>query len=362
MNTTEQVNMDFMFVLPGRKGGGAERVVSVLSSGLAQRGYNVCILQFITQTDEYPVDDKVIVHRLDSDNSTNSQSSKLKFIKKWVKYYKPKYVIPFLGNTAEYSLLATLFTKSKCIGTIRNNPEKNNESKFYKFIRKISFRLMDAVFAQTKQQTEYYSKSIQKKCFIIPNPVSDAFLNVEYSYRDKALNIVAVGRLVEQKNYPLLLSAFKEIYMDYPDVILHIYGVGHLRNKFLSGIVKNKLENNIILHGRTADVAKALCESDLYVLCSDFEGFPNSLMEAMAVGLPCISTDCPTGPSELIVSGESGELIKVGDKQALIVAIRKMLDNCEYRKKCGQNARKFVFDNLTVDKIVSSFVDEVKKI
>ena len=93
-----------------------------------------------------------------------------------------------------------------------------------------------------------------------------------------------------------------------------------------------------------------------------FEGFPNSLMEAMTVGMPCISTDCPTGPSELITTGVSGELIEVGNKQQLVDAIKKMIKSFDYRKSCGQNARKFVLDNLTVDNIVSAFLNEVKKV
>lgn len=360
MGKSEQKNIEFMFVLPGRKGGGAERVVSVLASGLAERGHGVCILQFVTQTDEYPVNDNVIVHRLDLDKKL--KNSKLKFIKKWVKFYKPQYVIPFLGNTAEYSLLATLFTKSKCIGTIRNNPEKNTESKKYKFIRKITFRLMDAVFAQTKEQTEYYSKAVQRKSFIVPNPVSDAFVNTEYTYRENVSNIIAVGRLIEQKNYPLLFSAFKEVNKEFPELKLNVYGVGPLNSRLQYGITRNGLEDCIILHGRTTDVPSALCQSDLYIMSSDFEGFPNSLMEAMAVGLPCISTDCPTGPSELITTGVNGELIEVCNKQELIDAIKKMIDSFDYRKSCGQNARKFVLDNLTVDNIVSAFLNEVKKV
>ena len=360
MGKSEQKNIEFMFVLPGRKGGGAERVVSVLASGLAERGHSVCILQFVTQADEYPVHDDVIVHRLELDKE--AKGSKLKFVKKWVRYYKPKYVIPFLGNTAEYSLLATLFTKSKCIGTIRNNPEKNTESKKYKFIRKITFRLMDAVFAQTKEQTLYYSKAVQRKSFVVPNPVSDVFVNAEYNYRENVSNIIAVGRLTEQKNYPLLFSAFKEVHKEFPELKLNVYGVGPLNSKFEDAIKRNGLEDCIILHGRTNDVASALCKSDLYIMSSDFEGFPNSLMEAMTVGMPCISTDCPTGPSELITTGVSGELIEVGNKQELINAIKKMIISFDYRKSCGQNARKFVLENLTVENIVIAFINEVKKV
>ena len=104
-------------------------------------------------------------------------------------------------------------------------------------------------------------------------------------------------------------------------------------------------------------------KGDMYLLTSDYEGMPNALMEAMALGMPCIATDCPTGPGELIKHGESGLLIPINHESELISAVKEMIDmTCDKRKRMGMSARKKILENYNSDVIADMWMRLFEKI
>ena len=125
---------------------------------------------------------------------------------------------------------------------------------------------------------------------------------------------------------------------------LKIYGDGKLKSSLNNYIKELGLQENIQLCGRTNNIVEVLKKSDLYILSSNAEGMPNSLMEAMALGLPCISTDCPTGPSDLITHGVNGRLIPIKDEEKLTKSIKHIINNPVESIKMGTNARKTIID------------------
>ena len=133
----------------------------------------------------------------------------------------------------------------------------------------------------------------------------------------KRKNIVSVGRLHEQKNQELLIRAFAKISDKVEDNLI-IYGQGELREKIEKLIVELKMETRVKLGGIIENVPDAIIGSNLFVLSSNYEGSPNALLEAIALGIPAISTDCPCGgPKEIIEDGENGFLVPVGDVDAM---------------------------------------------
>lgn len=182
----------------------------------------------------------------------------------------------------------------------------------------------------------------------------------EHIYKKKLRNLIAIGRLEEQKNYELLIDSFGEIIHMRGDVILHIYGEGSLHEKLDKKIQKLGLKQNVILHGRVSDVLPELQKADVFVMSSDYEGMPNALMEAMASGLPCIATDCPSGPAELL-SEERGWLTKCGDAAMLTEKILEVIDHPAWAEQRGRNARQFMIRNYSLEKVTLELIAKCKR-
>ena len=149
------------------------------------------------------------------------------------------------------------------------------------------------------------------------------------------------GRLEPQKNYSMALRAVQKVKKVYPDIQLDIFGKGKAADRIQEEINQLDLSENVVLHGWSDNTIREFQSRDLYMLTSNSEGMPNSLMEAMAVGLPCISTDCETGPSDLITDGIDGYLVPINDSDMLANRLLKLIEmNYEERIAMGNKAHE----------------------
>lgn len=202
-------------------------------------------------------------------------------------------------------------------------------------------------------------EKLQKKSKIIYNAVKEDFYQIERT--PVRGEIVTCGRLVEQKNHALLIDAFSEVVKKYPFVTLKIYGEGALREKLQHQINDLGLEKKAFLMGATSDVEKVLQTADLFVLSSDYEGMPNALMEAMAAGVPCISTDCPCGGPRELLGDDSNLLIPVGNKLGLEDKILDFFENQTVLEECGKELKKIakIFTPEVIEKKWIEYVNEI---
>lgn len=237
------------------------------------------------------------------------------------------------------SIIASILTKTKVIISVRNMPEKEYMGFLGKIISKYILPVADGCVFQTAEAAKYFKKRLRKKSTIIPNPVDKKFFEIE---RDSKFGqIITVGRLTEQKNQKLLIDAFKKVHNRYDNIRLLICGDGEKKIQLEKYIKKNDLEDCIRLCGNVENIEEYLQKAFLFVLPSDYEGMPNALMEAMAVGLPVISTNCPCGgPRGLINNRVNGVLIPVRDEDLLCAAIINLLENPELANFLGKNARE----------------------
>lgn len=207
------------------------------------------------------------------------------------------------------------------------------------------------------RQMQHAKDTSWKNQVVIANPVSDRALALQkHSYDCPCRRVVMAGRLVPQKNYPMIFAAMKKVTEVYPDALLEIYGKGAMQQSLQQMINDLHLEKHVQLKGWTQDTLYEFQNSDLYVLCSNYEGMPNALMEAMAVGLPCISTDCDTGPEDLIVDGVNGYLVPVNDADKLaqrIIDVMKM--TVDERRTLGENARHTMADRFSGEVIAEKW-------
>ncbi len=314
--------------------GGAERVASVWAGQLAERGYDVSMFIYSHKDDEYPLSHKVKLYSCA--NTVNEYAYKSLFtrykeIRQIIKSVNPDYIIPFLFSIQSWMFIASLGLGIRRIETIRINPWIF--TKYYSLVKRLLLRLFYTsaykIVIQASDQKPWFSKRNQKKCVLIPNPISDIY---KYSYREEistqVVNFIAAGRIDPQKNYPMMIDAFAKAVKQYPNIRLQIFGKGDtdytqmLQNKINS----LEMQNNIFLMGRSATIHEEYKKNDVFLMSSDYEGLPNALMEAMASRLICISTDCKTGPRDLINEGVNGYMVPVGDSNALADTIIKVIN------------------------------------
>ena len=356
------------FAIGSLFGGGAERVVSVWASMLAEKGYKVSVLLYARMENEYPISDKVnVVPIAESTKACNDMSiiKRLRLFRKALKKLKPDVVISFLPVVQVYTRIACIGLRIPRIETVRISPwhAGMDGTKFSKLWRNC-FETSKAVILQSEGQKPFFSKKVQAKSVVIPNPINEIYINNEKTtYNASSHKVVAAGRLSSQKNYKMMIDAISIVKEQYKDVGLSIYGVGELEEELGAYIKKSGLENSVKLMGRTNELYKVYEESDVYVMSSDYEGLPNALAEAMAIGLPCVSTDCKTGPSDLIDNGQNGFLIPCGDVNALAEKIKTIFNmSANEQEELGKKARAKIIGFCGEENSLKKLVELVESV
>ena len=286
-----------LFAITGMGGGGAERVVSVWASQLANCGYEVAIFTFARKDGEYQVDPKVkrlTVTDNIKDYLAMSYVKRYRLMRNTVKQFSPDVVISFLIRMQIWMSAVCIRLKIKRIDTVRISPWHASVGKVTKFLWKLCFKTGDMTILQSSDQKPFFSKAVQKKCAIVPNPLNDAYEKEgKTTFASQVKKFAAAGRLCKQKNFPLLIKSFAKACESNSDITLDIYGKGEETYvaELQSLIDDLGVRDRICLCGRSDNMHAELMAHDAFVMSSDFEGMPNALAEAMAVGLVCISTD-----------------------------------------------------------------------
>jgi len=349
--------MKIVFAIPCLGFGGAERVVSVLSNELVKE-HDVTILLLAGDSEvAYTLDNRVKLVAVDG----GAISTWLDFRKK-CKALAPDVVIAFLTDIGVMSAFFLLGTGIPVIASERNDPSAKGEklSLKLKILNFISSHVMKGYVFQSEGARDYYPNYVRKKSTIILNPVD----SVKLPTRDqKSIDnrIVSVGRLNPQKNHRMLIEAFA-LSTASADHTLHIYGEGALRNELSELIKELGMENKIFLEGNQAQVHEKIKNAKLFVFTSDYEGLPNALMEAMAIGLPCISTDCsPGGARMLIKDGKNGILIPCGDAERLTLKLDELCRDQQKLYELGNNAR-MIRQKANIGTVVDAWEAFIKSI
>ncbi len=322
--------MKIVIVTHNLASGGAERVISQLVTAWSANGVE-CSLIF-TDGEEvfYKIPESIPVFHCSPKSRSKlvQKISVYKKVRKIIQEVSPDVVLSLPEEVGIFVGLALLGTKIPVVVSERNNPEVMPYKKVTRFLRGISYRHVAGIIFQTQQQMNFFSKKIQRKSAIIPNPLDLTRLPDPYrGVREKV--IVGAGRLEPQKNFSLLIRSFSVFYNQHKDYKLIIYGEGKLHHALQEQIDMAGLPTGtIVLQGRVADLPRAMNKASLFVLSSDYEGMPNVLIEAMSCGIPSISTDCPVGGSaEIIEDGKTGLLVPVNDVEKLASAMSDIIDH-----------------------------------
>lgn len=283
--------------------------------------------------------------------------TRIKKERKVLKEFNPDVLVSFGVPNAIFDIPASNGLGMKRVVCERNDPAHFGGSNITKLLSRTLMRCADAYVFQTRDAQLFYGGNMAKHSVVIPNPLFNTeHMPSHFIGEDREKTIVTAGRLNKQKNHPLLLRAFKNVHEKHPDYRLVIYGEGPERYHDEQLIKELSLRESVSLPGATTNVYEKLYKKAMFVLSSDFEGMPNALMEAMALGLPCISTDCPCGgPRDLIINGNNGLLVPVGDEKKMTDAMLTIIENEEVANSISTLARK-VRNSYSMDIIAKKWL------
>lgn len=263
----------------------------------------------------------------------------------------PNIVMAFLKRKFKYKLVLTEFTSPQLEFSV-DAPENQ--------LKKRYFGNADGFIFQTNEQEEFYSYLTKVKKEVIPNPIED-IKTVPY-HGERRKEIVNYCKHIKAKNLPLLISAFSKLIKEYPEYKLLIYGDGPERENTERCIIEHGITDKVLLKPYAKNVLDLVRESTMFVSSSDREGISNSMLEAMAIGLPTISTDCPAGGARMFINSyENGIVVPVNDSQALYEAMKYIIDNPEQAESMSRNATD-IRKTLEKDKILEQWMEFLNNI
>ncbi len=387
---------EIVFLIKVMQGGGAERVVSLLSRAAAEKGNCVSIIlthqskadavlnnivgriNIISLPDEIKKQKEsslsakalMIFARIIGKLGFKEKSSVLKYqsrnyesvtwLKKYFRKHKNTSVVAFLYDSIFLTLLAKN-KSNKVIISERGDPCQSLSSKTTMAFLKNEFHKADGIVFQSPDVQKWYEENTPVKGTVIFNPIKPDLPEVYSGIKNK--KIVNFCRISAQKNLAVLVDAFAEFNKTFPEYELDIIGdpVGNGVEGYLDSVNEriryHHLENSIHILPARSDIHDYIKNYVMFVSSSDYEGMSNSMLEAMAMGLPCVCTDCPAGGARAVIKdGENGLLTPVGDSHALYLAMKKIAENPELANKLSQNSVK-IREEQSVNKIIKKWME-----
>lgn len=329
--------MKIVFFIGSLGGGGAERVISILANHYAARGWDVEIALLLKNEIRYSLDERIKITDLSGKHASYFKNlpAWILGIRKYLKKSKPDKVVSFVGRINALVLLSTFGMKTQIVASERNDPKHDGRGKLMLALCNFcyGFKRCRAIVYQTKYEESCFSASLAKKSRIIPNPI-EVMAQRDIAQRGR---IVTAGRLSPQKNHAMLLSAVSSLVENFPEIRVDIYGDGELKEQLQDQINRSGLGKMVTLCGNVSDLHARIASAEMFVMTSEFEGLSNALLEAMMLGLPCITTDYP-GADEAISHEKNGLIIPRGDTGRLAEEIRRVHTDEELRNTLTEGA------------------------
>jgi GalNAc-alpha-(1->4)-GalNAc-alpha-(1->3)-diNAcBac-PP-undecaprenol alpha-1,4-N-acetyl-D-galactosaminyltransferase len=347
--------------------GGAERVATTLCNQWVVRGDSVKLVPtymgisspfYAVHDGVKQIDLSVLVKR--KPTRLGLYIARIQALRHLIKTDVPNVIISFLPNVNIIALAATAFSGRKCIICERSDPSIQPIGWVLRLACWLCYRYADAVCVQTQSvatSIRYVFPGL-KKVVGIPNPLPTELLQWRARGTTSGQKtLLSLGRLSGEKQVSMIVEAFGLLASTHLDWDLHIYGEGPLHAVLQSQINSMGLSGRVLLKGNTTEPWKVMAQADAFVMASRFEGFPNALLEAMGVGLPCVAVDCPSGPREISRDGKDALLVDVGDKAALVNAIGLLMADATLRKELGQRGRASVTERYSLETVLKHWDD-----
>lgn len=331
-----------LFVIGIMGKGGAERVIANLSNYLVTKGWDITIVTIYGSRQDYKLNNNVYVQPINCKFRMKilRPLERMAKLRNYVKTYNPDFVISFLADVNIHTIFSLIGLKIKLIVSERNDPNRDPKSRLIRKLRDLIYRYADGIVFQTKDAKKYFENKLtpKNKVAVIPNPIKD---NLPlYDSRNAKKNVfVTACRLDIQKNLKMMIDALAVLIKNGITCYLNIYGEGPLKDELQAYICDNNLTKYVKLCGFSTNIHDNFLQSTAFVISSDYEGISNSMLEALAIGIPVIATDCPIGGARMYINdGVNGILVPCRDIEKLSSAMKFVLSNEDKAVLMGQNA------------------------
>lgn len=355
---------NIVFVTPSLGYGGAAKMLVFVADSLRARGHNVCVVDLKSTIGEKAYQRALADGITLKDVSYLSRKEQILQIRRIAKRFSADVIIGFTEIPNAIAKIVGFTLGIPSIMSERGDPVRFREGKGLK--SRLVLKLINAsrggVF-QTEGARDFYGRGLRRRGVVIPNPI---FINGEIptvKHEERERSVVSVGRLDNfQKRYDVMLDAFKLFSDKHTEYVLKLYGNGGDEELIRNWVAERGLSDKVQFMGLTTQPMQDIARDGMFLITSDFEGISNSLLEAMATGLPCVSTDhTPGGARLLIQDHENGLLAPVEDAEALAAAMCEFAENSELAEKCGENA-KDVVNRFAPDRIIDMWEDYIIKL
>lgn len=332
-----------LFITPNLDGvGGQQRSVSQLCSELAgEQAFSITLVSLCGETTSYPLDrniNVVFLERPAAGKTVKNRMVRFLFLLRFIRKSNFDLIIGYGAGTRLPVGVLNQFFRIPIVFCDRSNPAFRYPSvirRLRKSIGTFLIRHTNAVF-QTGNAAMAYKKL--NKTIIIPNLIDDDKLPEIADWASRSNKVISLGRYELEKNQKLLIRAFASTHVAYPQYILELYGDGELAKDMAELIRKLDAEDYITLKSSVLDVFGTMNAAKIYVCSSDTEGYPNALLEAMAMGMACVSTECGGSIRDMINDGVSGLIVPVGDAESMSKALISLMKNDNMAREMANRA------------------------
>lgn len=324
-------------VIHGMSAGGAERVMKVLADGWAGRGEAVTLITLDTvASDFYCCDPRVarvgLGVKAESAGPLSALTNNLgrvAALRRAIVASRPQVIISFTDTNNVLTLLAARGLAAPVIVCEHIDPFRHGIGLIWGALRRLTYPRAGAVVGVTRAAEDFARRFVRQRPVVtLPNPIEPPPPPADLPWLwPQGPALIAMGRLTPQKNFALLIRTFALAQAACPGWRLVILGEGPLRPELEALAAELGLAQRVHLVGQVADPFTHLRRADVFVMSSDYEGFPMSLLEAMSCGLPVVGTDCCTGMREIVRPGVDGLLVPVGDQAALAQVLTGLMQD-----------------------------------
>lgn len=343
---SEKVKRKIAFYIGSLRKGGAERVFVNLAEYFLGEGYDVLMVTQYQMPEEYALPEGA--HRVLSDieEAQVTRSRALNFFRRLYKLHviwkeqRPDLALSCIGKNNFCAIVSALGTKTRVVVSVVGEAGEEYPTRAMRFLANLLFPWAAGVILQTESSRAFFRKKVGARAVVLPNSLNPAFIGARYE-GEREKEIVSVGRMDENKNHKMQIRAFAALAQKYPDHSLVLYGDGELRPDLERLAKELSVAERVRFPGMVTDVARRLRRASLFLITSYSEGVSNALIEALALGLPAIATDVPSGGTrELMEDGANGLIIPVGDETALRRAMDRLLGDPALGERLGREAAK----------------------
>ncbi|WP_299147654.1 glycosyltransferase [uncultured Tateyamaria sp.] len=334
--------MKLLIIQAGFGAGGAEKIVAMIAAHRARLGDEVHVAAMTCPPEgsyfEYP--EGVSLHVLDPPQPRRARLSMLRrtrAIRALIRTHEPDVVVSFLTKINVQTLIAALGTYIPVIVSERNNVQAQAAHPFWRHAQSALMPQAARIVMQTKRACRDVPTRARDNAHVIPNPCAPRAGQSDPPVVNPP-RLAAVGRLSHQKGFDLLLRAMALLHGQHPDLRLTIYGEGEQRAALEAQRTALGLEHVVDLPGNSTTPGAWIADTDILVLSSRYEGFPNVVAEGLVNARPVVAFDCDFGPQELIEDGVNGRLVPQGDVMALAEALGALAAAPRMRAAMAQNA------------------------